>query len=345
MQKRTLALSVASILAATSFGALAEMPTIYGTMDLSVTDSDTGYTVVNTSNDVGTVLENNNSNIGLKGTFDLNSALKLVYKAEFGVNGTDNDADTFSSRNTYMGLAGGFGEVVFGRNDTAFKKSEGGVDLFGNHNADFANVMPGSDRVADGITYSLPKMGMLTGVATYILEDDNEGATSDDGNNFAATIGYGDKKLKKANYYVGVGYVDGIKDLTAYRLIGQLKIADLSLGAIYQDSEKTSNTEVDAKGYLLSAKYPVGNFIVKGQFGYDDGGMGKFATQHAKTKDADGNKLPGTIDETTVWTVGADYPLSKAAYVYGYYSNYTGDFVEGGDINDDVFTVGLNYKF
>nr|WP_028111566.1 porin [Ferrimonas kyonanensis] len=346
MQKRTLALSVASIFAAASFGAMAEMPTFYGDLNISVADSDTGYTVQGTSNDKGTVLENNSSNIGIKGAHEINSALKLVYKAEFGVNGTDNDADTFSSRNTYLGLAGGFGEVVFGRNDTAFKGSEGGADAFGNLNADITMILPGQDRVADGITYTLPSMGLFSGKATYILEDDNN--TNDipgtdkveEGDNFALMVGYGDKTLKKAKFFVGAGYVDGIKGLTAYRITGQVKVGELALAAIYQDSEKTADSSIDATGYTVSAKYPLGNFMLKAQYGFDDGGMGTFAK-----KANDDATNAGTVEDVTNYTIGGDYTLSKAAYVYGHYAYYDASVKGAEDIDDSVFTVGLRYRF
>ncbi|USD37158.1 porin [Ferrimonas sp. SCSIO 43195] len=325
---------------------MAEMPTFYGDLNISVADSDTGYTVQGTSNDKGTVLENNSSNIGIKGAHEINSALKLVYKAEFGVNGTDNDADTFSSRNTYLGLAGGFGEVVFGRNDTAFKGSEGGADAFGNLNADITMILPGQDRVADGVTYTLPSMGLFSGKATYILEDDNAGATSDDGDNFALMVGYGDKTLKKAKYFVGAGYVDGIKGLTAYRITGQVKVGELALAAIYQDSEATADSSIDATGYTVSAKYPLGNFMLKAQYGFDDGGMGTFASKYANEKDSNGDKVnTGTVEDVTNYTIGADYTLSKAAYVYGHYAYYDASVKGAEDIDDSVFTVGLRYRF
>ncbi|WP_417345113.1 porin [Ferrimonas sp.] len=338
MLKRTPALSAAALLVAASFGAQAEMPTFYGDLNISLTDSDTGYTVQGTSGDTGTVLENNSSNIGMKGAHDINGALKLVYKVEVGVNGTDNDADTFSSRNTYIGLAGGFGEVVFGRNDTAFKGSEGGVDAFGNLNADIVMILPGQDRVADGITYVLPKVDMLTGKFTYILEDDNDGATSDDGDNYALFLGYGDKGLKKANFYVGGGYVDGIKGLTAWRLTGQVKVADLALGAIYQSSEKTADSSAESDGYIVSAKYPLGNFMLKAQYGYEDGAMGTFG------KKAQGDTT-GTVEDVTNYTIGGDYTLSKSAYLYGHYAKYEASIKDAADIEDDVVTVGLRYRF
>ncbi|TKB51322.1 porin [Ferrimonas sediminicola] len=341
MLKRTPALSAAALLVAASFGAQAQMPTFYGDLNISVTDSDTGYTTQITNGDTGTVLENNSSNVGIKGTHDINGALKLVYKVELGINGwdqKDGGKDALSSRNTYFGLAGGFGEVVFGKNDTAFKNSEGGVDAFGNLNADIAMILPGQDRVGDGITYVLPKVDLLTGKLTYILEDDNADKTSDDGDNYALFLGYGDKGLKKANFYVGGGYVDGISGLTAWRLTGQVKIADLALGAIYQSSEATSDSSVESDGYIVSAKYPLGNFMLKAQYGYEDGALGTFG------KKAQG-VTAGTVEDVTNFTVGGDYTLSKSAYLYAHYANYEASVKGAADIDDDVMTLGLRYRF
>lgn len=331
MKLRLLSAAVATLVAGT---AQAEMPTFYGDMNLSVTNSDTGFLLQGTENNDGTVLENNSSNVGIKGSHALTEKVDFIYKAEVGVNGSESSKDPFSSRNTYVGVKAAYGEIVFGRNDTAFKGSEAGVDAFGNLNADIFSILPGQDRVADGITYVLPKLDLFTGKATYILEDDNEADTSDDGDNFAIMAGYGDKKLKKAMYYVGAGYVDGIKNLTAYRITGQVKIADLELGAIFQDSELTDNSDIDAKGYIVSAKYPLGNFKLKAQYGYDDGGLGGF-----------GKKVEGDVDDVTNFTVGADYSLTKAAYVYGHYAYYDAKVDNGSDEDENIFTVGVRYRF
>ncbi|MBY6187128.1 porin [Marinobacter hydrocarbonoclasticus] len=339
MKQRLLSVAVASLLAGFSTQALADGPTFYGDLNVSITDSDTGVLLQGTEAKSGTVLENNSSNIGIKGTHDINQSLYVVYKAEVGVNGGEqsNGKDPFSSRNTYVGLGGGFGEVVFGRNDTAFKGSEAGVDAFGNLNADIFSILPGQDRVGDSITYTLPKLGLFTGKATYLLEDDFYAADAvNEGNNFAVMGGFGDKGLKKAPYYIGFGYVDGISDLTSYRITGQLKLADLQLGAIFQDSEKTSNSDVTAKGYILSAKYPLGNFMLKGQFGYDDGGMGAFGSKI---------ETDGTVKEVTNYTVGVDYTLTKSAYVYGHVAYYDASIDNAEDIDDTLITVGMRYRF
>lgn len=66
MKKSLISASVASVIALTSFGALADGPNFYGRLDLSVTNSDKGYTTQNSKE--GTVLENNFSNLGVKGS-------------------------------------------------------------------------------------------------------------------------------------------------------------------------------------------------------------------------------------------------------------------------------------
>lgn len=335
MKQRLLSIAVASVLAGISTQALADGPTFYGDLNVSITDSDTGVLLQGTEKNEGTVLENNSSNIGIKGTHDINANLYVVYKAEFGVNGGENanGKNPFSSRNTYVGLGGAFGEVLFGRNDTAFKSSEAGVDAFGNLNADIFAILPGQDRVGDSITYNLPKLGLFTGKATYLLEDDFYAPGDvNEGNNFAIMGGFGDKGLKKAPYYIGFGYVDGISDLTSYRITGQLKLADLQLGAIFQDSEKTSDSSVDATGYIVSAKYPLGNFLLKGQFGYDDGGMGSFGKAFGAS-------------EVTNYTIGGDYTLSKSAYVYGHVAYYDATVENDADVDDTLITVGMRYRF
>ena len=57
------------------------------------------------------------SGVGLKGTEDLGGGLKAVFALEQGFNadnGTQAVANSAFSRNSYVGLSGGFGTVTFG---------------------------------------------------------------------------------------------------------------------------------------------------------------------------------------------------------------------------------------
>ncbi|MBY5992989.1 porin [Ferrimonas balearica] len=342
MKQRLLSVAVASLLAGVSTQALADGPTFYGDLNMAVTHSDKGFTTNPGMND-GLGLENNFTNIGIKGTHDITSGLHIVYKAEVGVNGEDQSkgADPFSSRNTYFGLGGGFGEVVFGRNDTVFKWSEGSVDAFGNLNGDLDRLFVGQDRLGDSVTYKSGKIAGFQFGATYVLEDDFHGSSDAakdyDGNNYAVTATFGDRGMGKVPYYVAVSYADGLNGVEAIRVVGTYKLGDIKLGAMFQDSEKG---DLDGTGYLVSAQYRLNAWNLKAQFGYDDSGLGKFA-QNAYADLGQG----GEGAEVFNYTVGAEYHLTKAAYFYGHYAYYDGSHDVAGDIDDSTFTVGMRYRF
>lgn len=61
-----------------------------------------------------------NSRIGFRGTEDLGSGLKALYQFEGGVS-VESGATTLFTRNTYVGLGGGFGTLKLGVMDTIFK--------------------------------------------------------------------------------------------------------------------------------------------------------------------------------------------------------------------------------
>jgi len=135
MKKTLISASVASVLTLVSFATLAEGPSFYGRLDLAVTNSDKGATTQNGKE--GTVLENNFSNLGVKGSEKFANGIELLYQMEFQVENTTQTADksgdevVFKARNTFLGLKSDAGTVLVGRNDTVFKQSEGGIDLFG----------------------------------------------------------------------------------------------------------------------------------------------------------------------------------------------------------------------
>ncbi|MCH2222496.1 MAG: porin, partial [Dechloromonas sp.] len=55
----------------------------------------------------------NSSYIGFKGVEDLGNGLKAVFQFESGLN-TDGTAGVWNNRDTFVGLAGGFGTIVAG---------------------------------------------------------------------------------------------------------------------------------------------------------------------------------------------------------------------------------------
>ncbi|BCV31209.1 porin [Shewanella algae] len=351
MKKTLISASVATVLAAASFGALADGPTLYGRLDLSITNSDQGATLQTGTNGVevgesGTYIENNFSHLGVKGSEKISDGVDIIYQMEFQVENTSGSGDTFKARNTYLGAKTNFGTVLAGRNDTVFKQAEGGVDVFGNTNADIDRMLGGQVRSGDGVWYYSPKIAdLITLNATYLMEDNYDeyvgGVKVEKDNMYALSATIGDKKLKAQNYYAAIAYNKAIGNIDAYRAVGQVKLGDFKLGGLFQNSESIVDGSDDNNTYFVNVVYNLNGVNLKLQYGYDEAGFGKYYK-------ALGDNA-GTDIEVTNITVGADYRVAKSTLLFAHYANYQGEYKDAGakfDLEDDnVFTVGVRYDF
>jgi predicted porin len=311
--KNTLALAICSVIALPTFAADVALPNIdiYGRADVSLQSSEG----LDDDKVFGkfTEVKSNASRIGFKGTEKLNDDLEVVYKAEFEVD-IDGDGDVFKARNQYIGLKGGFGEVLLGKNDTMLKQSQGKVDLFSDLEGDIKSLWKGENRMADTISYKSPKFSDFSVGVTYIAEDavDAEDAIS-------VAVFYGDKKLKKSKIYASIAMDSEVKGYDTTRATVQGKVAGVTLGAIYHTQEKVDGgAEMD--GFMVSAKYKIEKVTLKGQY---------------QTADYDGG------DTLSGVTVGADYSLAKSTKLYAFYTSF--DMDTGAD--EDYLAAGIQYKF
>ncbi|WP_394130274.1 porin [Shewanella maritima] len=336
MKKALISASVASVLTLASFGAMAEGPNFYGRLDIAVTSSDEGATTQEGKD--GTIFENNFSHLGVRGSETVANGVDIIYQMEFQVENTSTNSDVFKARNTFLGIKTDAGRLLVGRNDTVFKQSEGGVDLFGNSNADIDRLVGGQTRSADGIWYYSPKLAdLVTFNATYLMEDNQ----SSDDSQYAISATIGDKKLKAQNYYIAGAYNKGISNIDAYRVVGQVKFGEFKVGGLFQNSESSTDSSVDGNTYFVNIAYNLNGVNLKAEYGKDEAGFGKYYSNI--TEEA------GTDVNVTNITVGADYRIAKSTLVYGHYAMYEGDHKVAGtkfDLTDDnVFTVGLRYDF
>ncbi|MGL5358573.1 MAG: porin, partial [Shewanella sp.] len=344
MKKTFVSASVASVLALASFGALAEGPSFYGRLELATTYSQTGATLQSGTNGVdtknyadenngGTYLENNFSLLGVKGTEKIAAGYDIVYQMEFQVENTSGTGDVFKARNTYLGLKTNAGTVLVGRNDTVFKQAEGGVDVFGNTNADIDRLVGGQTRSADGVWYHSPKLAQLITLNANYLFDDNDTTTVGDnkvpveGSLYALSATLGDSKFKEQNYYAAMAYNKGIAGIDAYRLVGQAKLGQFKLGGLFQNSESVANSDVDGNTYFVNVAYDLNGVNLKAEYGVDETGFGNYYGNVTKT----GSVKPKASDiNVQNINIGADYRLSKSTMVYGQYSMYSGDHQVAG---------------
>ncbi len=308
-----------ALLSSLSMSAFAADVDIYGKANLSLQSSDEGEGSF-------TEVKSNASRIGLKGTHELGDGLTVIYKAEFQVDldGDSAKGDSITDRNQYVGLAGSFGEVLLGKNDTMLKQSQGKVDLFSDLNGDIKELWVGENRLADTISYKTSKFnGFQVGV-TYIAEDAVDG---EDGTSIA--VFYGDKKLKKSEFFASVAIDSDVKGQSKDKAVDkqtfdvvratvQGKVGGVVLGAIYHTQEGKDGSEMD--GFLVSAKYKVDKVTFKGQY---------------QTANHDGG------DDKSGITVGADYSLAKSTKIYTFYTSF--DMDSGED--EDYLAAGIEYKF
>ncbi|MDZ7584719.1 MAG: porin [Thiobacillus sp.] len=304
MKKSLIALAVAGVVSAPAFAATANVD-VYGKMHVSVSLYDDQP---NTTNDVQ--VSSNASRIGFKGAEDLGGGLSAIWQLESTVD-LDEQGGSFATRNSFVGLKGGFGTVIAGTNDTPLKNVGRKIDLFGDTIADSRNVMgQGSDtRAKNMVAYMSPSFSGLDFAAAYSTDLGAASTAGDADNssvyNLSATyangplflgLGYGDGDgHEKAGFgkhmRAAAGYTFG-----AFKLVGQYD---------KRDDDNTLNAGAqngDFNAWLVGGSFTMGAMVFKAN--YMDG-------------DFDG---VGAADPKQ-WTVGMDYNLSKRTTVYALYAD------------------------
>ncbi|GGI74843.1 porin [Shewanella hanedai] len=320
---------------------------VYGRIDYSVTNSDSGTATHDGKS--GTILENNWSNIGVKGSSELATDLQLFYRIEVGVNGASEGKSNnpFSARPTYIGLKHTtLGQLAAGRIDPVFKMAKGGADAMDMYSLKHDRLFTGDKRWGDSLEYKTAKWNKLQLGASYIMED-NHYAEEDprrDNGNYQVALTYGDKFFKSGNVYLAGAYSDGIEDVKAFRAVAQLKIDNLMLGTMFQSSEMVNPSKAhweqrDGSGFIASAKYKIDNLMLKAQYGQDDSGTGRIAS---KVYNAMGESALA-VPEVTTWAVGAEYRLSKSTLVHTELGQF--DVKQYNDFDDTIISLGVRYDF
>lgn len=301
MKKTSVVLAMAMAAAAS---VQADPVTVYGQLNVSAQSSDEGEGRFSE-------LKSNSSRFGLKGDYELEDGLKLVYQVEWGVDLADvGNGDNITSRNQYIGLAGNFGEVRLGRHDTALKDAQGKIDLFSDYEADVKALWKGEVRASDSITYLSPKFNGFGLHVTYVMEDaaDAEDAIS-------ASVYYGDEALKDSNFYAAVSMDSEVAGYDAVRAQAQGKVAGAKLGAMYHTQENIV-TGLEQDGWLVSAAYPFGKTELKAQY--------------------------QTLEDDDAISLGVDYKAGKNTTLYGWYSSFNLDTAAP---DRDYLAVGIKHKF
>ncbi|HEU4460084.1 MAG TPA: porin [Methylibium sp.] len=314
--------------------------TLYGRVNTSVEFQDNG--VIDK-----TVMRNNSSRWGLRGTEDLGGGLNAFFQLEAGFGSDDGSGAGGFSRESYVGLkSASLGQVKLGRMFSALYNST--LDYIGNFNHDTGTtsednlygsyLINGSVIASNAVEYTSPAFGPVTFALTAAA---SEGVVN---KTYEGVVNYDQGPL-----HVAAGYAQ-------YR-----NTSDVTLGSVVSAAASYSFGPV-ALG--IAYEHDNAKNIPNSAFGLGAGTLGKrdavtFTGQynvgpsefHLSVGYAD--RWKGAVVDTKYlqYTLGYKYKLSKRTAVYAFYFSgdnnnlvYAGTGNVPGLINETFQTVGLGVR-
>lgn len=275
MKKQTLALVVAGLFA-TPFAAQADgiNLVVYGKIRAGVEYVD------NDTDSQGRVVSNA-SRLGFKGEETITEGLKGIWQIEGGVEADGDNEAKLNSRNTFVGLQGGFGKVLVGQHDTPYKLNEAYInpisDTLADNTAIFGKGAGQKFRTRQNSTvqYYSPSLGgfeFALGAASS-----NETITDEqDSLRLSGSLAY-----KTENFYVGLGLenrneITVNEDANAVRLVAGATFGDFKAGV---GVEQIDYNNTKHQNFTTALEYNIGKkFKLAGTYTY------------GKTKDVSGDK-------------------------------------------------------
>lgn len=301
-------------------------------------------------------IHSNSSHLGFKGSHDLGNGLSVLFQYESGVditgNGTgDGNGSANSSgqvftrtRDSFVGLKGGFGTVRIGRLP-ALNQWLYGYNVFDSQAGDLGNIWGGDGlpgRVDHAASYHTSDFGGFSLGLTYVF---NQGVSNT--NAYIAKGDYANGRLKLGGAYGNFGNGGGtLSDSKTTAITVNYDFGAFNLGGGWQrETDIGGVSNADRNKYTLGAATKVGNSgTVKAQYasaGDLNGTSNTSASQWAVGYDYAWDK------NTTLYVVYAktnnDASASYSAYDYGHGDQGVPGITLGGD--PSVISVGVVYKF
>lgn len=308
MKKSLLALVIASLLPAAAFADV----TVYGKANVSLQNADEEVS--------GSKVElvSNASRIGLKGSEEVNSSLKVIYQFEYQTEVDDgtNGSQTFGQRNIFIGLQGSAGTIMGGHFDTPTKVAQEKVDLFNDLEGDITQIFKGEIRASNIVQYVTPaSWGAFTSSVAYVTKE-----TDGVDNGVSVSVAYNTPVV-----YVAVAVDQDVEaeGVDLVRAVARVVFGPVQLGVLAEQYEN-DNTGADEDGAFVSALWNLNDkWALKGQYGQSD------------VKMADGESA----------SIGLDYKMTKAATLYSYVTNVENELMAAAERDDTYVGVGIDFKF
>ena len=328
-----------------------------------------GVTFADGDND-GTItqMEDYGSRIGFKGEEDLGNGLKAIWQVEQYVSLAGKEASGgFNTRDTFIGLEGGFGKLRAGYVSDQFNENMETMDIWEYRTGKGAqarglNIMTRHDTRQQGVRYDSPNFGGFDFNITHQLADSatenayepgrsTHGQATIVGLNYENSGFFG--KLGYGNYkHTAVDNDGGQEDGHVARIEGGYDANNLFVGLAYQYAKNmpgwiatgnlaTNDAQIvdKAQEAAVSVAYTMGAVTPK------------ITYAHGWDQKVNGDKIKNSGYDQVI--IGADYALSKrttalvsAGWING--GNGIADANEANKVEDDdlySIGVGLRHKF
>lgn len=344
MKKSLIALAVAGAFAAPAFAATSNVD-VYGQVMFSTdyVSKDTAAAGDDESDVVTGV--NDVSRIGFKGSEDLGGGMKAVWQLETQM------GSALGNRNSFVGLAGGFGTVVMGTHDTPYKLATGKLDPFSDTIGDYNNVIGrtagtvGSSafdlRAGATTAYISPNFSGFHAAIAYVgvLNAETAGLDNQDAWSLMGMYENGPlfASLAYETHSGGVFLSSTTNEIDAWKLGLGYTFGDTKVGFVYEDIEHDAAANADSReAWYVSLSHAMGPIMLKAAYGSADN------SDAVATKGAD------------FFALGADYNLSKRTAVFGVYSSTDNDagaaygmgsYTANAGLDVDGFSIGIKHSF
>ena len=300
---------------------------VYGVVD-AVLHKDKGAPAALTSGGVS------GSRLGFKGTEDLGGGLSAIFGLEAGLN-IDNGQSNVTAgggmqfnRQSYLGLAGGFGEIIAGKVWTAYDDIEAGAHQLAGASdfaVEYAVMDSGNNYSANpnnGFKYTSPSFGAFSGAVSYSL--DESAATK--ANVTAFHLKYADGPI-----YAGIAYQDegDTTDIKYTRINGSYDFGAAQLLLTYGRVKESVGA---ANEYSIGVNVPLSPALaVSAAYA-----MHKPNASYSTNPDG----------ERKGFGIGATYMLSKRTTAYAAYTTADTENAAGATTAETrLYGVGIRHSF
>lgn len=354
MQKKIIAAALAAVASSAAFAQ--SNVNIYGVVDV-------GYAHLSSSGKKGQNLIDNGLNapsrLGFKGVEDLGNGLKALFTLEYNIAPDQNsgvgDATSVTrwtgsqSRQTFVGLTGGFGTVLAGRLQTA------GYDFACAYNPVAGGAFNNTDRMKASTVLSCGTPGRRDNAVAYVSP------------NFSGLT----LAVNHARVTESANAQPATKDASANLLAATYANGPLQVGAIYSKvSAANTVADDDIREYGLGATYDFQ--VVKAFAMYQNQ---KVETKSADSKWAVGLAVPVTTKDVIKASYGQNrlksagvtngdskayslvynHDLSKRTQLYAGWTHirneavatvgFASDYAVNGNGNGNLIAAGVTHKF